>query len=100
MGHLGLRWRSSSTPKKGVPVSKIDLKLRWVIGEGSERAHSRAETLGSRFHVPRRLANKWLRFEVKSKWPEYHFSRGMPGGALKSTSNFVEGSEEGECGGK
>ena len=51
-------------------------------------------------HVPRRLANEWFGFEVKSKWPEYHFSRGMPGWALNSTSNFVETLEEGDYGDK
>ena len=98
--HLESGWRPSLITNSEVWVSKNDLKLRWMIGEGSGRAHSRAETLGSRYHVPRGLANEWLRFEVESKWPECYFSRGMPGWALKSTSNFVERSKEGGCGGK
>ena len=99
-GHLELGWRPSLIPNQGVGVGKIDLKLYWMIGEGSGRAHSKAETLGNRFHVPRKLANKWLRFEVELKWPGYHFSRRKPDWAVKSTSNFIERSEEGDCGGK
>ena len=32
--------------------------------------------------MPQRLANEWMRFEVKSKWPKW---------VVKSTSNFLEG---------
>ena len=51
-------------PKLGVWICEINLKLRRVVVEGSGWAHSEAETLGSRMHVPRRLADEWLRFEV------------------------------------
>ena len=93
-------WRPSLTQNQGVWVSKINLKLRRVIGERSGRAHSKAETLGSRFHVPQRLANTWLRFEVESKWLGHYFSKGQPSWVAKSTSNLVEESEEDDCGGK
>ena len=48
-GHLELGWRPSLIPNQVVWVSKINLKMRRVIAEGSGRAHSKAETLGSRF---------------------------------------------------
>ena len=99
-GHLELGLRPSLVPNQGVRVSKIDLKLRRMIGESSGRAHSKAKTLGSRFHVPRRLANKWRKFEVESKWPKYPFSRGVPRSVAKSTSNLDERLEEGGRGGK
>ncbi len=77
-GYLESGWRPSLIPNQGVWVSKIDLKLRWMIGQGSGRAHSKAGILGSRLHVPRRLTNKCGRFAVESKWPRYHFSKGRP----------------------
>ena len=70
--------------------------MRRIVGEGSGRAHSKAETSVSRLRVPRRLANEWERFEVESKWP----SKREPKWTAKSTSNFVERSEEDDCGNK
>ncbi len=55
------------------------------------RAHLKAETSGSRLNVPRRLA---------VEWPRCPFSKGMPKWVAKSTSTFVERSEEDDCGGK
>ncbi len=68
-------WRPSFIPNEGF----------WVPGFG---------------HGPQRLANKCGRFEVESKWPRYHFSKGRPEWAVKSTSNFVEWSEKNDCGSK
>ncbi len=46
--------------------------------------HSKAETSVSGLHVPRRLEKELMRFEVE-----------MPKWVAKSTSDFVERSEEG-----
>ena len=88
------------SPESGGFGSKTDLKLPGMTGESSGRAHSKAETSGSRFHIPRRLANEWRKFEVESKWPKYHFSKGVPRSVAKSTSILDERSEEGDHGGK
>ena len=71
-----------------------------MIGGRWGRAYLKAETLGSRLHVSRRLAKKWKRFELESKWPKYHFSKGMPRWVPKSTSIFVERSEDDDCSSK
>ncbi len=65
-----------------------------MVEESSGRAHSKAETSGSRLHFPQRLANECMRFEVKSKLPKCHLSKGNPKWVVKSTSNYVERSEE------
>ncbi len=71
-----------------------------MIAEGSGRAHLIVETVRSRLHVLRRLADEWLRFQVKSKWPGQHFIEGKPSWVAISTSISIERSEEGDYGGK
>ena len=80
--------------------NNINLKLHWVKIERSGTAHSKAETSGSRLHVPRRLANEWMKYEVKSKLHCSHFSETMPKWMANSTSKSTEESVGGDYGGK
>ena len=61
-------WRHLGWQAEGVGVTRIDLK--------SDRAISRAQTLGTRFHGSRMLATQCMKNEVKSKSEQVVVHRG------------------------
>ena len=56
--------------EEGVADGKNDLKYQWLVRMSSGMAHSRAESMGKRIHVPRRLECCSRKNEVAGESPK------------------------------